>query len=106
MPSASLKTYLTWTQLPEHIFCIRDVPMLGEFSVVEAPDIDGSVAELLSGRRKSTKYMGVGRRMGRAGDDLVAGDDAILHLHMMVRCCREDFLEELYLRRKAGPAPP
>ena len=93
--------HLIGAQTAQHLFGISDVPMLGELSVLDAPDIDGSVAEALSGGWKPAKCTRVGRCMSGAGNNLVTGDDAILYLHMMVRRYSEQILEEFDLSGKA-----
>ena len=80
--------------------------MLGELSVFNAPDIDGSVAEALSGGRKPTKCIRVRRSVNGSCNDLVTGNNAILHLHLMVRRCLEQILKEFDLSGKAGRASP
>jgi len=57
---------LIGAQTAQHLFGIGDLPMLGELSVLNAPDIDGSVAEAFSGRRKPAKCTTVGRCMSSA----------------------------------------
>jgi hypothetical protein len=80
--------------------------MLGELSVLNAPDIDGSVAEAFSGGWKAAKCTAVGRCMSGARNNLVTCNDAILYLHMMVRRHGEQVLEKFDLSGKARRTSP
>src|SRR5262249_31069244 len=80
--------------------------MLGELSVLDAPDIDGSEAEAFSGGRKPAKCAVVGRRMSGACNDLVTGNDAILDLHVMIGHYSEQVLEECDLSGEARRTSP
>ena len=80
--------------------------MLGEFSVLDAPDVDGSVAEMFSGRRKAAESARVGGCVSGACNDLVTGNDAILDLHMMVGRYSEQVLEEFDLSGEARCTSP
>jgi hypothetical protein len=97
---------LIGAQTAQHLFGISDVPMLGELSVLNAPDIDGSVAEAFSGGRKPAKCIAVGRRMSGACNNPVTGNDAVLDLHMMVGRYGEQVLEEFDLSGEARRTSP
>ena len=80
--------------------------MLGEPSVLHAPDVDGSIAEAFSSGRKPAKCTLVGRRVSGACNNLVTGNDAILYLHMMVRRYSEQVFEEFDLSGEARRTSP
>src|SRR5215470_6156673 len=97
---------LIGAQTAQHLFGLTDIPMLGELSVLNTPDIDCSIAEAFSSGWKPAKCTTVGRCMSGACNNLVTGNDAILYLHTMVRRYNEQVLEELDLSREARRTSP
>src|SRR5262245_49329141 len=101
LTAGSAWAHLIGAHTAQHLFGISDVPMLGELSVLHAPDIDGSVAEAFSGGRKPAKCAVVRRCVSGARNNCVTGNDAILYLHVMVGRHSEQVLEEFNLSREA-----
>src|SRR5262244_870377 len=64
---------------------VDDVPMLGELSVLNAPDIDGPQREAPPSRGDPQQGVGVRCGEGHARDDLVTGDDPVLDPRLHVR---------------------
>ena len=75
--------------------------MFGEFPILDPPNINSPVCKGLSGRRDPSKRMCMGRRMGSARDDLIAGDNAVVDFHLMIRRCGEDSFEKFDSRGEA-----
>ena len=75
--------------------------MFGEFPILDPPNINSPVCKGLSGRRDPSKRMCMGGRMGGARNDLVAGDNALVNFHLVVRRCGEDPFEYLDSRGEA-----
>src|SRR5262245_5527742 len=80
---------------------VNDVPMLGEFPVLDAPDIDGPQCEAPPGRGDALQRLGVRCGEGHPRDDLVAGDDPVLDPRVDVRHAGEDAAKILDLSGKA-----
>jgi hypothetical protein len=97
---------LIGVQTTQHLFGLTDIPMLGELSVLNAPDIDCPIAEGFSSGCKAAKCTAVGRCMSGACDNLVTDNDAILYLHVMVGRYSEQVFEEFDLSGKARRTSP
>src|SRR5262249_31744823 len=91
-------------QLAQHLGRVRQVPMLGEFAVFDAPDIDGPEREGFPGWLNVPDRLRVSCRIGVARHDLVAGNDAVLDLQPNIRHRSDDPLEILDLSRNPGRA--
>src|SRR5215472_16744046 len=103
-PSYVLGKASAAAQLAQHLGRVRQVPMLGELAVFDAPNIDGPEREGFPGRLNVPDRLRVSCRIGGARHDLVAGNDAVLDPHLNIRHRSDDPLESLDLSGKPGRA--
>src|ERR1041384_1279076 len=81
---------------------VDDIPMLGEFAVLDAPDVDRAEREAPAGRGNPLQRLGVRGDEAHSRDHLVAGDDAVLYPCLHVGHAAENAAEILDLVGEAA----
>jgi len=90
------------SELVEHFRDIRKVPVLGKLAVFDAPDVNGPEGEGFTCRGYAANGLTVGRRVGRACNHFVAGNDAILDPQLKIGHRGDNSLKILNLGGKTG----